>query len=53
MARSSALGEQLMEEGRNAERSLMKRGSRAGPRTNPFGLLNEFSNERVLAERQH
>ena len=37
MARSSKYGEQLTEEGREAERSLMKREKRTRPRMDPCG----------------
>ena len=48
MARSSAQREQLTEESREAERSLMKREKSTGPRTDPCGTPRRTLKERLL-----
>ena len=48
MARSSALREQLTEEGREAGRSLMKREKSTGPGTDPCGTPQRTQKERLL-----
>ena len=39
MARSTVSREQLIEEVKNEERSLMEKGKRIGPRTDSWGTL--------------